>query len=450
MESGARQSEVAKTRSARLHLLSAFGHTHLFDVESGRVQPVPAAAARALEASLDFGDISRAESMASAMGLIASAGMPPPPPTSVPMKAISLAIAQKCNLGCSYCYAQQGDFGGKPKDMPETVARASVDRLLAGARAGERVSLAFMGGEPLSNRAALHAVTRYAAGQADRRGIKVDFAITTNATMLADDDIALFQRHAFTVTVSIDGIGAVHDAQRPFAGGRGSFARVASNLQRLVGTEQRRFTILARATVTPRNLDLPTALSGLLAMGVDSVMFTPLLSAPSPGQQMAPDDFATLLDQLECCTQMFRAEVAKGRLLPFANLTTMLVRIHQYRREHYPCGAGGGYLAASADGKLFACHRFVDDAEGFLGDVENGVSVVAQQHWLDTRNLQNQSPCPNCWARHLCAGSCHYDVLKAGRPACDYIRGWADSCLSTYAWLAQAHPVLLDRIAANG
>ena len=26
--------------------------------------------------------------------------------------ALSLAVAQKCNLGCTYCYAQQGEFGG--------------------------------------------------------------------------------------------------------------------------------------------------------------------------------------------------------------------------------------------------------------------------------------------------------------------------------------------------
>ena len=33
------------------------------------------------------------------------------------MRAISLAVAQKCNLGCTYCYAQGGDFGGPDETM---------------------------------------------------------------------------------------------------------------------------------------------------------------------------------------------------------------------------------------------------------------------------------------------------------------------------------------------
>lgn len=39
------------------------------------------------------------------------------PPSSPPVRSLSLAVAQKCNLGCTYCYAQQGSFGGAPKSM---------------------------------------------------------------------------------------------------------------------------------------------------------------------------------------------------------------------------------------------------------------------------------------------------------------------------------------------
>src|ERR1700676_3116831 len=40
------------------------------------------------------------------------------PVINPPLTSISLAIAQKCNLGCSYCYAQEGDFGVKARNMP--------------------------------------------------------------------------------------------------------------------------------------------------------------------------------------------------------------------------------------------------------------------------------------------------------------------------------------------
>ena len=440
--------EPGRAMSARLHLVAEQGREHLFDVESGRVSALPPALSSAIRASLNAGDARRAELIASGLGILSSPRPSFAPPKSAPTVAISLAIAQKCNLGCTYCYAQQGGFGSSPKDMPDSIARAAVDRLLGGAKHGDRVTLGFMGGEPLSNRKALHAVTRYAAEEAAARGIAIGFTLTTNGTLLASEDIALFQHYAFTLTVSADGHGATHDALRPFAGGRGSFAQVARNVRRLVATEGRRFRVLARVTVTPENLDLPATLRSLLAMGFDSVMFAPLLNAPSGKQQMKGGDFAQLLEQLGQCADMFRSEAAKGRILPLANVITTLQRIHHYRREHYPCGAGGGYVAASADGGLFACHRFVDDEGGYLGDVLDGISPERQARWLHERNLQSQSPCPSCWARYLCSGSCHYEVLKEGRPACDYIRGWVDRCLALYVRLARDQRAVLDQVLA--
>ena len=42
--------------------------------------------------------------------------------------ALSLAVAERCNLGCTYCYAQQGDFGGSAKAMSKTDAALPVSQ----------------------------------------------------------------------------------------------------------------------------------------------------------------------------------------------------------------------------------------------------------------------------------------------------------------------------------
>ena len=38
-------------------------------------------------------------------------------PRTPSVRALSLAISQKCNLGCTYCYAQEGGFGGAPRQI---------------------------------------------------------------------------------------------------------------------------------------------------------------------------------------------------------------------------------------------------------------------------------------------------------------------------------------------
>ena len=438
-----------RPRSARLHLFNSGAGHFALDVETGRIHQLPAGHASTLDATLRLGDPGRAELAALAFGIVTPTTKEVEAPKSVPVKAVSLAVAQKCNLGCTYCYAQQGTFGGEAGDMPPDVAKAAIDRLVQGAEPGETLTLAFMGGEPLVNRRTLHASTRYAARLAAVRGIRIGFSMTTNATLLCDEDIELFQEYGFTLTVSLDGLHATHDRLRPYRSGNGSFEKVAKNVSALVAVDDRRYRVLARVTVTPKNLDLPEIMTGLLDMGFDAVMFSPMLSAPSGKDEMLAADLDRLLDQLIRCGESFREGLQQGRILPFSNVIKTLQRIHSYEREQYPCGAGGRYMGVSADGGLYACHRFVNDDEGLMGDVFSGVDRDRQSSWLDHRHLQKQSPCGSCWARYLCSGSCHYEAIKRGRPACDYIRGWLTYCLGLYTELLRAQPDALKKVLTS-
>src|SRR5206468_1174849 len=137
-------------------------------------------------------------------------------PQAPAVRALSLAIAQKCNLGCTYCYAQQGEFGGGAKSMSAEMALRAVDLLFQEAEAGARVNLAFLGGEPLANRAGVRAATEHAARLAAAADVDVRFSITTNGTLLTPEDGDFFERHGFAVTISLDGIGNDHDRQRSF------------------------------------------------------------------------------------------------------------------------------------------------------------------------------------------------------------------------------------------
>lgn len=434
-----------RPRSARLHLFESEAGHFALDVGSGRIHPLPPGHASALDAAFRFGDPARAEMAARAFGVVTAIPEEIDVPKSVPVKALSLAVAQKCNLGCTYCYAQQGTFGGTASNMLPDVAKAAIDRLVQSVGPGETVTLAFMGGEPLVNRRTLHASTRYAAAAGAARGIGIGFTMTTNATLLRDEDIELFDEHRFTLTISLDGLQATHDRLRPYRSGEGSFEAVAKGVRALLAVEGRRYRVLARVTVTPKNLDLPEIMTGLLEMGFDAVMFSPMLSAPSGKDEMLAADLDRLLDQLTRCGDGFREALGQGRILPFMNVINTLQRIHHYEREQYPCGAGGGYMGVSADGGLYACHRFVNDEDGRMGDVFNGVDPNRQSSWLDSRHLNKQSPCGGCWARHLCSGSCHYEAIKRGRPACDYIRGWLTYCLALYTEL-QARPGVLEKM----
>jgi uncharacterized protein len=422
--------------SPRFHLFEAPQDHGILIVDGSRIHRLSDRLADMLAFASASGRPELVDEVFGALGFSPGSVIGTEPPREVPVRAFSLAIAQKCNLGCTYCYAEGGDFGTMPKVMPDDTAIAAVRRLFDGVAAHESVRLAFLGGEPLTNRAGLRRATELAQRLADAGGVKIGFSLTTNGTLLTEDDAEFLAQHGFTVTVSLDGVGEVHDRLRPLRGGQGSFERIAARLQPLF-ERQDRINLAARVTVTPRNLCLPATLEGLAALGFRSVGFSPVLSSPTGREQMSGSDLALMLEQMVACGKAFEDSLAAGRPHAFSNLATALRELHRGTHRPYPCGAGAGYLGVSADGDLAACHRFVNDAAGAFGNVFTGLDQDRQTSWLAERHVHRQEPCKSCWARYLCGGGCHHEVIHRGRPACDYIRGWLTYCLEAYLRMAQ-------------
>ncbi len=361
------------------------------------------------------------------------------PVTDPPLTSISLAIAQKCNLGCSYCYAQEGGFGVKSKNMPLEKAIAAVDLLFAQNFTAQKMNIAFLGGEPLANRQALQAVTMYAKDRAEAESKRIHFSITTNGTLLTEDDADFFEQYGFSVTVSLDGVGEVHDRLRPFKGGKGSYERIIRNVEPLL-VLQKNMQVSARVTVTPGNLHLKETLDELIHLGFHSVGFSPMLSSPGGNDEMDSGSLEKMLENMIDCGQEFEKKLIAGERYPFSNMSTALKEIHRGTHRPYPCGAGAGYLGVSASGGLAACHRFVENRKGYFGNLTDGIDRDIQQAWLTERHVHRQEPCKTCWARYLCGGGCHHEVINRGRPACDYIRGWLHYVLQAYTRILDQRP----------
>ncbi len=425
------------------HIFESNHGWHLLLVDGSRIYDIDDSLLPVLRGAADGGDGELDIVLASLFGT-ASPYVDDSVLVDPPVRSLSLAVAQKCNLACGYCYAQGGAFGGAARSMEWEVARNAVAQLLATADIGTRVTIAFMGGEPLVNRALIRRVTEYAAAEGRQRQVRVGFSMTTNGTLIQPEDCAFFDEHRFALTVSLDGTKEEHDRLRPTVGGKPTFDRIVDRLGPFL-RQGRQAQVSARVTVTPLNLDLPTMLDGLLQLGFDSVGFSPMLSSPHGGLELGKADLQVMLDGMIACGRKFEAEVAARRPYPFANAADALREIHRGTHRPYACGAGAGYLGVSAQGGLFACHRFVEDEAGRLGSVAEGLDRTRRQTWLSDRHVHRQEPCRTCWARYLCGGGCHHEVIHRGRPACDFIRGWLHYCLQAYVNVAELRPDFFPR-----
>jgi uncharacterized protein len=243
--------------------------------------------------------------------------------------------------------------------------------------------------------------------------------------------------------VSIDGEKELHDLLRPTRGGTGSYERIVQRLRPLLALQQAGgLQVGARVTVTPHHTALRATLEHLISLGFHSVGFSPSLSARDASLQLSAGEMQALLAQMIDCAQAFEQHVLRGERYPFSNMLAALQELHRGTHRPLPCGAGAGYLGVSADGAYGACHRLVGDARAAMGDLRQGIDDAARAQWLQQRHVDRQEPCRSCWARYLCGGGCHHEVLNRGRVACDFIRGWLHHALGAYVRIADRRPDL--------
>ena len=423
-----------------LHFRSAAGD-HLFVAAGSRIFDIDSATAAAVDRALLRNDPAALPPNLKRL-FDPNPGPPRPLPAPPPITAISLNLMQACNMGCSYCYAEQGSFGGPKRAMPRETARASVDRLLEWTPPNARAVIAFMGGEPFLARELLHDTVHYAWRAAAASGRSIAFSLTTNASLIENDDAALLAGYPFSVTVSIDGPPSVQDRQRPMIGGGPSSQRVHAGLARLLARRPRELT--ARMSVGPDSGPLLPILDYVLSLGFDSAGFAPIIAAPSADAELDGDTLAGYTEELIRCGRHTLAEYLAGRRYRFSNFDAAMGELHRGSARAHPCGAGAGYVSVAAGGEIFACHRLVGDAGFRYGDVAQGLDDPARMRHLRGQAVDQQMPCGSCWARYLCGGGCYHEVSRRGRIACDHLRGWLAFCLEAYVELSQALPDLFD------
>jgi uncharacterized protein len=356
--------------------------------------------------------------------------------------AISLNVAQSCNLSCSYCYADEGRFGRRAAMMPQEIARAAIDQLLENKK-GQRATIGFIGGEPFLNRKLLYWAVEYAVSRGKEVGARVGFSITTNGTLLTLEDLDLLRTHAFAISVSLDGGAEVNDRDRRGRRGESAFELSVERLRPLLEAPGRS-RITARATVTRRDLRVLERMEGLLEAGFKEVGVSPLRTSPVLGLAVEQADWPVFLAEMVRAGEADLEQLPRHGYLRFSNLAVALKQLHTGYCKPLPCGSAASYVSVSARGEYFTCHRTVDDPRYMLGNTAQGLSSGLREDFLRPRHVDRQAPCRSCWARYLCGGGCHAEVFSAGRSGCDYIRGWLEFCMHTYNRVLRDFPSLLE------
>jgi len=376
------------------------------------------------------------------------------PLTPLPIQTLVVNVTNQCNLACTYCYEYgddkivDTDNGRQPKFMTEATARDSVELLLR--ESGKVAHLTFFGGETLLNFPVLKSTVAYARRRAAEEGKRIEFALTTNATLLRPEIIEFLSDENVGVTISIDGPKEMQDKFRVFHNGSGSYDVVQPKIKALLGRHTSK-PIGARVTLTKQTLDVKRIFRHLVdEVGFRSVGFAPVTTSANRDYAVADEGFDHLLAQFRELAYEYRDAMLENRWHAFSNVRETLQEIHHGHAKAYPCGAGIGLMGVATGGDVALCHRFAGSDEHRLGSVTEGINRDRQNAFLDAHHIDHKTDCRTCWARPICAGGCYHEAHTrhgaSERPNlhyCEWIRGWTATCLAIYGELAARNPGVL-------
>ena len=376
-------------------------------------------------------------------------------PTHVPLKTLILHVAESCNLRCRYCYqADKGNGRESQRHMSRDVATRAVDFLFERSGPIEDLVLVLFGGEPLLNFKTIRHVTDYAGKKASESGKRVNFALTTNGTLLTPEIVDFLQEQDVSVTVSLDGFEEIHDRYRRFPDDRPSYGVILPKVRHLLERSKKR-PVVARVTVVDGPERVPEILDHLLGLGFVEAGFAPVTTG-HPECQLSDRQMDELLDAFRHLAERFLEAAGQEKFFGFSNLIDLLVSIHQGEVMNFPCGAGLGLFSVDAGGRLFLCQRFTGDETFCMGDIFNGFDEERLGRFRKEAEISNKEECRSCWARTICTGGCYHEAcvregshLKPNLHYCEWIRRWGEIGLDVYCRIAARCPEYLEMLCMS-
>lgn len=315
-------------------------------------------------------------------------------------------VTTACNLGCVYCQANNG-MTCSNTFMSREIAEKAVDIALQSPE--KNLTFEFQGGEPLLNFDIIKTIVEYAENNKGEHHFS--YSIVSNLTLLTEEILDYLIDKKFGISTSIDGHQILHDHNRPFKNGTGSFCTVS---ERLCEIHNRGAHIGAIETTTRSSLSYPKEIiDTYVKLGFTSIFLRPLTPL---GKALAswdsigytPEEF--LKFYREALQEIIRINKS-GIFLREEHATIFLRKIAgegiNYMELRSPCGGGIGQIAYYCDGRIFTCDEGRMLAE--MGDNSFYLGNVYQDTYKD---LVSNKTC-----RSVCAAS----VLESIPSCCDCV-----------------------------
>lgn len=335
---------------------------------------------------------------------------------------VTLFLTTRCNLRCVYCYASAGDH--PLAEMSLDTAKRGIDFAYHNALELGKPEFGVGyhgGGEPTMHWRVLTESFRYAQELARQHGLGVYGSMATNGVLSPVKQQWIIENFQ-GVNLSIDGLPAMQDRQRPTVGGKGSWTAVLRTIQAF---DKANFPYGIRITVTAASVEhLPQSVEYLLNCAHPKhIQIEPIyVLGRGSNNGLAVDPLAFI----EGFRQAKRIAEPSGVDF-FYSAARVDVLTNRFCQS---CGEG---FSLTPRGQVSGCYEVPHENFAFSNEFIFGDFIEAQGRYafdedkltrLRNHSVEQISWCQDCFCKWHCAGDCAYKARHntVGEQAGDSIR----------------------------
>lgn len=271
------------------------------------------------------------------------------------VRAFLVLVTDACNLACTYCYCHFGRRGPAAHMSEET-----AESVVLAARDLGIGRLVFFGGEPLLNFSAVRGITARAASL----GLKLEYGMTTNATLVTEDIAQDLRRWGVRVSVSIDGPPEVHNLTRVYPGGAGSYDDVLRGIEILMKHDLLALVEVTHSARHPADLGRILGHMETLGVPVTCTCVDGLPCAPYAGEIVGGERIKRYYDELVPKVFEDLAGAGECSVSGVAELVAAVLSPVSVHRPHI-CGGVAGRAAIAPDGRVYPCPETMEEGYSF-------------------------------------------------------------------------------------
>jgi len=327
-----------------------------------------------------------------------------PQPSSSQQLTVWLHVTNACNLDCPYCYVRKSSAV-----LDRTQGFTILDQLFVTAQQNgfRQIKLKYAGGEATLEFKLIQALHYYAQTLATKTGIELKAVVLSNGTTLSPALVDWLEKNKVRLMVSLDGLGDVHDRQRPYRQGQPSFVAIAKKLDTLILPSQ----VDLHISITVTSANAPH-LADLIAWILERDWKFSLNFYRVPPQKPLSQGFS-LADAILIAGIRSAYQVIENYLPDRPLMNGLLDKVQTTAHTH-TCGVNQNYVVVTHEGKIAQCQMYLEQAlpETIAKVSDRDLLKELAQAPIQSLPVDQKSDCSACTYRYRCTGGCPAETFR--------------------------------------